>query len=276
MEIYGRTYGSGCPRCAGKLKEPIIDDLLIEEWSIKNDKLISCYTTCSSFIAWWKCKICGDEFKMKIHKRTIGRNCLCVSNKTSEFLKFSSDQFEKLASKTHKNKYTYSGDYITNQSIVTIICPNHGKFHQIASSHLFGNGCLQCGLEQGESKTVTFIRNILDKMNILYSLEQTFNGLKYKKNLRCDIYIPHINLVIEYDGEQHFKGWSGNKNNLKISQHRDLIKDQYCLDNNINMIRIPYYMKNKDIVTLIKDSITRLVKGDRVHSSYFHYIKLYR
>ena len=48
--------------------------------------------------------------------------------------------------------------------------------------------------------------------------------------------------IIEYDGEQHFKPidvWGGEEA-LSNTRERDLIKNKYCFDNNIPLIRIPY------------------------------------
>ena len=46
--------------------------------------------------------------------------------------------------------------------------------------------------------------------------------------------------LIEYDGEQHYFGWSYDIEDLKIQQQRDEYKNQWCKDNNIPLIRIPY------------------------------------
>jgi len=48
--------------------------------------------------------------------------------------------------------------------------------------------------------------------------------------------------LIEYDGQQHFEAvelWGGEEQ-LKIQQERDTRKNQWCKENNIRLIRIPY------------------------------------
>lgn len=66
-----------------------------------------------------------------------------------------------------------------------------------------------------------------------------------------DIYVKELNLIIEYDGEQHYKpiprkGMSKEqaKEQLIIIQKHDKIKTEYCKNNNIPLIRIPYWEKN--------------------------------
>ena len=63
-----------------------------------------------------------------------------------------------------------------------------------------------------------------------------------------DFYLPDFNILIEYDGQQHFKpidfagkGEEWAIKNMLETQRRDNIKTQYCKDNNIKLIRIPYF-----------------------------------
>ncbi len=59
---------------------------------------------------------------------------------------------------------------------------------------------------------------------------------------RFDFYVNN-KYIIEYDGETHYQsnlhGWY-DKSHLKAQQERDIIKNQWCKDNNIPLIRIPY------------------------------------
>ncbi|MCB2320474.1 hypothetical protein LGK98_06505 [Clostridium tagluense] len=65
--------------------------------------------------------------------------------------------------------------------------------------------------------------------------------------------MPQYNTCIEYDGEMHYKETTlGNK--LKQQQLHDKIKNNYCKDNNINLIRIPYWEKN-NIEQILKSAL---------------------
>ena len=92
------------------------------------------------------------------------------------------------------------------------------------------------------------IKQVLDRYNIEYLREYIFKNLpRYK----FDFYLPNLNTIIEFDGIQHFepvKRFGGVKMFEKI-KIRDLIKDKYCLDNNIKLIRISY--KEVEIVEAI-------------------------
>lgn len=56
------------------------------------------------------------------------------------------ESFVEAAKAVHGDRYDYSQvEYSMNKAHVTIICPDHGPFSQIAAVHLRGNGCPECG-----------------------------------------------------------------------------------------------------------------------------------
>lgn len=55
----------------------------------------------------------------------------------------------------HQNKYDYScAKYVTDRTKVTIKCPEHGNFTQIARSHMRGAGCPKCRQAGGYSRWI--------------------------------------------------------------------------------------------------------------------------
>ena len=95
------------------------------------------------------------------------------------------------------------------------------------------------------SKGIAKICRILEENNIKYLTEQSIKGCISPKNklLSFDIFIPKINTYIEYDGKQHFSKieyWDKNDREFMDRQIRDKIKDDFCLNNNIKLIRISY------------------------------------
>lgn len=62
---------------------------------------------------------------------------------------------------------------------------------------------------------------------------------------RFDFYVNE-QYLIEYDGEQHFiDSFYGTLNKI---QQRDKIKNSYCKQNNIPLIRIPYTHKENIVI----------------------------
>lgn len=92
---------------------------------------------------------------------------------------------------------------------------------------------------------------LLNKEKIKYQREKTFSDLKGGK-YRFDFYLPNYNgqaIIIEVDGEQHFKPIYGRQSFLKGQEH-DRQKNSYCLANNIKLYRIPYWeIKNLTAAT---------------------------
>lgn len=107
-----------------------------------------------------------------------------------------------------------------------------------------GSGCPVCAFSHGERK----IANLLNVNGIKYETQKTFDDCRHKQKLKFDFYLPAINVAIEFDGQQHFYPVDfANKGNKWAEQAydknilRDKIKNNYCTENNISLIRIPYY-----------------------------------
>lgn len=96
--------------------------------------------------------------------------------------------------------------------------------------------CSECHSSLGENK----VKDILEKLNISYIREYRFFDCRNKLPLPFDFYLPDYNCCIEYDGIQHFQETGYSHENLILRQNNDKIKTQYCLDNNIVLLRIPY------------------------------------
>lgn len=154
--------------------------------------------------------------------------------------------------------YKILSPYISNSDKILIDFNCGHEPHWIIPAMLKQNyGCPICHESKGE-KT---IREYLEKNNIEFEQEYKFDNCKYKDFLRFDFYVPEYNLCVEFDGIQHFeaKDFFGGKETLKLTQKRDNIKNNYCKDNNINLLRIAYY----DIDNIEKILDKELVDGLR-------------
>ena len=107
--------------------------------------------------------------------------------------------------------------------------------------------CGHCNLSKGELK----IANILKENLINFEQQKTFESCRFLDTnylAKFDFYLPDYNLLIEYDGEQHFSPLENSWNNLnkfnKTIAH-DNFKNEWALKNNIRIKHIPYYDYNK-------------------------------
>ena len=110
------------------------------------------------------------------------------------------------------------------------------------------NGCPYCSESIGAKK----VRDYFVSLGVKIFPEKSYIDCKDKKSLPFDFYIPKYNLLIEYNGKQHYEfvNWTGNlteeemKNNLKIQRHHDWLKRKYALKNGYNFLTIPYWELN--------------------------------
>ena len=150
--------------------------------------------------------------------------------------------------KVHGNLYDYSlVNFINMISKIKIICKSHGVFEIDPHHHISSRaGCPKCKSSKGEK----IVRDILTKYNILFEEQKRFPDCKYKKQLPFDFYLPNHNITIEYDGIQHHKPYSfrtdseeNKQKNFELVKLKDNIKTDYCIKNNIQLIRISYQDK---------------------------------
>jgi hypothetical protein len=208
------------------------------------------------------CPIHG-EFEELPQEHIKGSGCKkCGVEKTKKFTVLGVDKFIEKANKIHNNKFDYSNvNYINSYTKVEIVCPKHGSFFQNPGDHLNSKaGCPICK----ESKGERFISQLLQSYNIIFTPQKSFEDLKHKRLLYYDFYLTELNICIEYDGEQHFKPilYWGDEKAFKELQLKDKLKNEYCISNNIPLLRLTY--KDSDV-----DVKSKILNFLQIKESYF-------
>jgi hypothetical protein len=141
---------------------------------------------------------------------------------------------------THKYDYM---DYIESNNIEFLPKRPDYIYRDEWVGYLEYLNCVGMRTSFGERK----IKEFLDDNLIKYEREKKFDTCKNIKCLPFDFYLPDHNICIEYDGQQHFNIVSiyGGEDCLKKIQINDNIKNNWCSENNIKLIRISYIKKNK-------------------------------
>lgn len=124
----------------------------------------------------------------------------------------------------------------------TVVRSSHLK-----SGHIISCGCIKSSAEQQ-------ISECLDKHNIKYQPQKTFIGCCDKKLLRFDFWLYEYGICLEFDGQQHYQSvslWDENCS-LEDRQRHDAIKTKYCEENDIVLLRIPYWEKD-NIESILSD-----------------------
>jgi len=167
------------------------------------------------------------------------------------------DDFIKDSVSVHGNLYDYSKvNYLNSKTKVIITCIKHGDFLQTPNNHLRGNGCPNCNSSKGE----LFVKKYLKENNIEFIQQHTFENLKIKRRLKCDFFLPKKNVIIEYNGIQHYisKKQFGGKEGLKRTQKSDNLKRLFCSENGINLLEIKF--DDSDIPGTIKSFLSKTKK----------------
>ena len=129
------------------------------------------------------CIICKKhgEFWQLPHNHLAGYGCQkCKGEKSRIKQQYSLENFIILANKKHGNFYDYSkSDYINNKTHMTIICPVHGEFSQIPSSHLAGKGCKKCHYEKLHHIFTNSMEVFLEKAEERYPQKYKYDESKY-------------------------------------------------------------------------------------------------
>lgn len=174
----------------------------------------------------------------------VGQGCkACGLEELKKLNTKGTEKFIEDARKIHGDKYDYSEVvYVNNKTNVTVICPNHGPFEVTPQDHIQKrNGCPICQASKGE----TAIRVWLESHNIKFVCHKSVKSalaIGKRKKFMPDFILTDYNMFIEFNGEQHYKPkkeWGGEKQ-LKHQQARDAALREYCKQQGIRLLEIPY------------------------------------
>lgn len=97
--------------------------------------------------------------------------------------KKTTEQFIESAILVHGNRYDYSETHYKKAlEKVVVICKKHGRFHQEASSHLKGKGCLKCKNEKLSKDRRMTSCEFVERARSVHGEEYDYKGVKYTNN----------------------------------------------------------------------------------------------
>lgn len=246
-------HGSGCPRCANNERyghEEYIKKIAVINPDIEVvDKYIN---NCTKILH--RCKIDGCEWYVRPNNILRGVGCpVCGKTSSANKLRKTHKQYIEEVDKVDPN-IEVIGKYIDDCTKILHRCKFDGYEWMVKPNNiLHGKGCPKCNLSKGEKNISAW----LDEMHIAYEHQKTFNDCKDRYVLPFDFYLLDYNIVIEYNGLQHYEPVEhfGGKEKFEIQQRHDKIKDNYCKENNIRLFIISYFedinVKLKELSDLI-------------------------
>lgn len=132
------------------------------------------------------CIICPEhgEFWQRAAHHITGHNCpKCGGKVSGDRLRKTTKQFIEEARKVHGDKYDYSKtNYINNKTYINIICPKHGIFKQLSTSHLQGRGCPECGIKKASYKRSSNTEQFIEKANKVHNNKYNYDKVNYTNN----------------------------------------------------------------------------------------------
>ncbi len=173
----------------------------------------------------------------------------CWTEKRKTLHKKSLDEFIKQSNLIHNNFYDYSKVvYINNSTKIEIICPVHGSFLQQPNVHTDQKcGCPTCKKSKGEKAIIDW----LIKNNVKFEQQKKFQDCRYKRLLSFDFFLPDRNLLIEYNGIQHYRNvplLKYSKDEFEDIQIRDKIKKKYVKEKELKLLTIPYTCRDIELL----------------------------
>lgn len=190
--------------------------------------------------------ICPEHgiFEQRPAKHIFGQGCpKCNGTRLK-----TTEEFIKQAKEVHGDTYDYSKTEYgkNNRDPVIIICKLHGEFKQTPVHHINCKcGCPKCNMSHGEQILLQYF--IKNNIKYIEQYEVTVpSTIRKTKKIYIDFYLPEYNTYIEYNGKQHYIMQEGFGGTLKFEQQvsRDIFLRNYCINNNIKLIEIPYTEKD--------------------------------
>ena len=211
---YALLRSKGCKKCTIKrnsdkrkmsLEEFIKEATEVHKGKYDYSKVI--YVNCDTPIT----VICPEHGEFQTtpyrHLRRKEGCPKCRIEKIRQKLSMTKEEFIQKARKVHGGKYDYSlVEYRNNKTKVKIICPKHGVFEQTPNSHLKGNGCYKCALEE-QSKRQTMTREqFIEKAKKVHGNKYDYSLVDYNGSYNKIRIICPKHGVFEQSAYTHLQG----------------------------------------------------------------------
>lgn len=194
----------------------------------------------------WLCECeCGKQIVVRSDCLRNGHTTSCGCKKLERTIEMGKNQKKDLIGQTfgYLTVIKDSGLRTTRGEIkwtCKCIC---GQEINVISTNLTRKkeGTISCGCKKSRGEAA-IIKSLI-ALQIPFISQKKFDTCIFPDTghqLVFDFYLPEQNLCIEYDGVQHFEEVKKDFFDFDTIQKRDKYKNQWCKENNIPLVRIPY------------------------------------
>ena len=234
--------GQKCPKCGkkewGEKRRTQAEEFKEKLYKLnQNIQLLDEYKTSREKVTCY-CKICKKTWKRTAALLLLNPKCPICNYKKGRTTRKSHNAFVAELKEINPD-IEVLGKYKTRNKKIKVKCKKCShKWKASPGNLLMGTGCPICNISKGENK----IKKFLCENNIKFIQQYRMDKCRDKYPLPFDFYLPEYNMCIEYDGQQHFMplGYNGGNEKMIYTQNHDQIKNNFCKDNNINLLRIKY------------------------------------
>lgn len=227
----------GCKVCADKTQTKPLKQFNKEVKEVLgNDyEVIGNYTNKETPIK-MRHQTCGKTYKASPNNILRGSRCHhCYYSNTKTHEEFIKEVNHRL------QDYEITGVYTNRRTPIKVLHRMCGEEWDVnPPDFINGSECPYCTVTSfGEVNTTKLLR----EMKADFTKQKTFPDLKHKGSLSYDFFIPAENVLIEYQGAQHYRPYSFGVNSeqeFKDQIKRDTIKRKYAIENNFLLVEIPY------------------------------------
>lgn len=257
---YTLSRGHGCPVCK-KNKKKTTESFKEEVHTLSEGdyEVLGDYINNKTPIK-MKHKECGNIFYMAPKSFLKGQRC---PNERYEKTRVKNTVQIKQVIEELKinrgNEYRLVGEYKGSSKKAVFQHEKCKRMFQAYPYQLIRNktGCPYCYSSKGEDVIETYLKE--NKM--IYKSQFRINECRNERPLPFDFAVfkeNSLHVLIEYDGIQHIKPKFGIEN-LKKTQYHDSIKNNFCKENDINLIRIPYkrFYKHEEFVSYVIEELEK-------------------
>lgn len=244
--------GRGCKYCgAEKLSEQhfLSNDEVQRRVSERHPHIqLIYYDGINSKESLWLCTKHNKKFKKVLSTmlRTAESGCdECYKERMRRDFAFTTEEFIIRLKQAHPD-LELIGEYINSTTPIRIYCSTHDCEFQTTPVDILNR--VSCCPKSFKTYKEEAMCSLIESWGYSIDRQHSFDSCRDVNLLKFDCYLMDFNTVIEYDGENHYfpvkygaQSWEDAVKKHEYTKKHDEIKNNFCIENNVNIIRVPYF-----------------------------------